>query len=68
MTELSTEARSLIGAIVRDISSLSHAYRWQFETAYDLFITRYGYAKPVESKEVIVDKAIEVINKLINQR
>jgi hypothetical protein len=67
MSELSIEANSLIIAIVKDISSLTHAYRDQFEACYELHISRYGYEKPIESKEIIVDKSIETINRLINQ-
>ena len=67
MSELSIEADSLIIAIVKDISSSTHAYRDQFEACYELYINRYGYEKLTESKEIIVNKSIETINKLINQ-
>jgi|TARA_R110000851_G_C12723900_1_gene528819 hypothetical protein len=67
MSELSIEAHSLIIAIVKDISSLTHAYRDQFEACYELYISRYGYEKPIESKEVVVDKSIETLNRIVNQ-
>jgi len=59
---ISVTGQVVIGRIVRELSECKYGYRTIVEGAYDACINNYHLEKPEESKDLIVDKAIEILN------
>ena len=59
---ISVTGQAVIGRIVRELCECKYGYRSIVEGAYDACIGNYGLEKPEESKELIVDKAIELLD------
>lgn len=59
---LSAKAQVVIARIVLELCECKYGYRTIVSGAYDACINNYGLEKPEESKSVIVDVAIDILN------
>ena len=59
---ISVTGQVVIGRIVRELNECKYGYRAIVEGCYEACINNYLLEKPEESKGVIVDKAIEILN------
>ena len=60
---MSPEANAVIMFMVRELSHLKYGTRAVIEWCYASAISpNYGLAKPIEPKDEIIDKVIEILN------
>jgi len=61
MTE---NAIKIIFFMTKQLSTFSHGYKENVEGAYDAAINNYGYEAPIEGKDKIVNKVLEILVRL----
>jgi len=61
---MSPEASSLIHAMLRDLSTMTHAYRSTIEGCYIVFVENKHYDEPTEGKDFVVDEVLRILNEL----
>ncbi len=59
---MSVEQSKLMAFMILELSTMKYTYRSIIEGCYEAAITNYGYKKPSESKNVIVDEVIGMLN------
>lgn len=64
MTAFSKSAHAIIHRMVTELSTNKYFYRPIAEGCYDACISNYGMTAPVEDKDLIVDKVLEVMQTL----
>jgi len=59
---MTNTANTLIHWMVGEMSTMTYGYRDIVEACYETAVMYRGFHAPTESKEVIVDKVIEILN------
>ena len=59
---MSIEAKRILKFILLELSGMTHGYRSVVESCYATAIDNYGYTMPSESKDTVINKALEILN------
>ena len=57
-------ANKIIFFMIKQLSTFSHGYKEIVEGAYDAAINNYGYEAPIEGKDKIVNKVLDILARL----
>ena len=58
----SEEGKTIIGFMLKHLSSSRYVYKSTASGSYDAAINNYGFDVPPESKDIIVEKVIQMLN------
>jgi hypothetical protein len=64
--ELSPEGRKILQFMLKEMCSLGYIYKTHVEGCFEMAITAYGFKRPPEDKEEIIEIAIDKLEMLVN--
>ena len=64
---MSPKSKTIMFWMIKELSKLPYAYRSTVEGCFDCAVEKYGFENPEDSKDVIIDEVIQILNIEVNK-